>query len=144
MLSLAQASFRAASGPLGFGGVGYRHIHRVSSWRRVNELPVSLAHAVSPAEDWAAPRPWAPSLTQSPWFLNGSPVCEASVFHPPLWHCFAVSLLPPLAAAAGPAATALAAAVSAPLTTKHLRRRIRHPPRRDLAPWPTCRLDPQD
>src|SRR5919198_5216763 len=46
-----------------------------------------------------------------------SPVCEASVFQPPFWHCFAVSLLPPLAAAADPAATTIAATVSAPMTT---------------------------
>ena len=64
-----------------------------------------LSQAVSPAEDGTAPRPWAPSLTQSPWLANGSPVCEASVFQPPFWHCLVVSLLPPLAAAADPAAT---------------------------------------
>src|SRR5919198_2846112 len=46
--------------------------------------------------------PWAPSLTQSPWLANAP-----SAFHPPCWQSFAVTLLPPLAAAAGPAATTL-------------------------------------
>src|SRR4029079_9075161 len=72
--------------------------------------------------------PLAPSLTQSPWLANRTPRFGTSVCHPPCWQAFAVSLLPPLAATAGPAATALTATATAPATNTPLTRPIPQPP----------------
>ena len=69
--------------------------------------------------------PWAPSLVQSPAFLNGFPVAASNRFScPPCWQAWPLTLLPPLAAPAGAAMTTLATKANAPMTTTQLRRCI--------------------
>jgi hypothetical protein len=98
----------AVSDPVELGV--YRQVHAFV--RRANCPPIAL-HAAFPAVPNGA-LPWAPSLTQSPWLANVPSVSGTSVFHPPFWQIFAVSLLPPLAATAGPAATPLTATAKSP------------------------------
>src|SRR6185503_12023717 len=105
----------------GLSTLSYSQVHDVAANVNLPPIPSHATFAAVPNGGL----PLAPSLTQSPWLAN-----TPSTFHPPCWQRFAVSLLPPLAAKAGPAPTMLTATANAPMTTKPLRRCIAHPPRR--------------